>query len=99
MKRCHIAIPSDKFEKLLALQGIFFEKTNLSLSWGEFFVQAAAYFVGDISANRVDAVRLSRYVYGAYCPECEELNALLGKVIVWYITCEKCGHDFVASNR
>lgn len=99
MKRHHVAISDDNWEKLLTLEAAFSKQTGLKQSWGDFFVQAAAYFVGGISDNRVDAKRLGRYIYGAYCPKCEELNMLLGKVVVWHVVCEKCGYEFVASRR
>lgn len=97
--RHHVAISDDKWSKLSTLRDEFNKHTGIEYSHGEFFLQAVAYFVGDITMNRVDTVRLNRYVYGAYCMKCNEVNMLLGKVIVWYVTCEKCGHEFMASRR
>ena len=81
---------------MLSTQAAVFNQTGIQLNCGDFIIQSAMCLVGDMLGNKVDARRLNRYIYRAYCPKCNETNMLLGKVVVWHIVCEKCGHDFVA---
>lgn len=69
--------------------------------WGDILLQSMYCMLADQNLiTLVNVYRMSRFLFGANCPQCQTQNILTGKPkLYWMVNCSKCKYQFVAKHK